>query len=212
MENQLENLTIEELQKKIKENEEKRAQIRAEGEENIGILSEKIKESREETDKALLAAKEILLQSIAERRERIAELRQQNVSLDEKTQQTNVETMSFLTDIIDKLKVNSITDVPSEIEKLKNLEKEAEKIKNQIKIYQNGQILDTNQLKIQEKIEDILRIWDSENLKLPQDSPLNGMFNILRDWLNAMKEDNFEQSNTVSNDFINEIETIINVQ
>ena len=212
MESNLENLTIEELQKKIKENDEKRAQIRKEGEENIGILDEKIKESREETDKALLAAKEILLQSISERRERIAELKQQNVSLDEKTQQTNGETISFLTEIVDKLKVNSITDVPAEIDKLKKLEKEVEKLKNQIQIYQKGEILDTNQLQIQEKIEDILRIWDFENLKLPQDSPLNGMFNILRDWLNSMKQDNFEQSNTFSNDFINEIESIINVK
>ena len=212
MESNLENLTIEELQKKIKENDEKRAQIRKEGEENIGILDEKIKESREETDKALLAAKEILLQSISERRERIAELKQQNVSLDEKTQQTNGETISFLTEIVDKLKVNSITDVPAEIDKLKKLEKEVEKLKNQIQIYQKGEILDTNQLQIQEKIEDILRIWDFDNLKLPQDSSLNGMFNILRDWLNSMKQDNFEQSNTFSNDFINEIESIINVK
>ena len=46
-------------------------------------------------------------------------------------------------------------------------------------------------------------------MRLSQDSPLIGVFAILRDWLKAMKQSDFEQSNTVSNNLINEIETII---
>ena len=118
----LENLSQKELEKMLKDNEDFDAKLRAEAEENIGILEEKIQESRKQTDQALEAAKEILLQSISDRKERIAQLKSQNASIDEQTQQVNGETISFLTDITERLNVKSVTDVPREIEKLKALE------------------------------------------------------------------------------------------
>ena len=209
MDSDLEKLSEEELKKIIQDNDDLDARIRKEAEENIGILEQKLQESRAETDEAIKAAIEILKQSIEDRKVRIAELKQQNLEASQKTQEMNGETMAYLTEIVDKLKINSITDIPAEITKLKNLEKEAESLRNQIQQVQNGKY-NSNASEILDKVKTLLYIWDKNSLKLPTNSPLEPIFTSLREWLSRMKDDNFADSNTASNNVLHEIEKSIN--
>lgn len=191
----LEDMTMEELQKEYDSIENEIGKMKEELNSTVSTMNEKINQARSEFDQELDKQAQVLEQSIKDYREAIVELRSTKDSEFSNVKSMTSKNVEFIGELITILGVSSMDEIPTEINRLLQLQADYNKLQEQLQVQgmSNVNAQNIREKAIISKLNKLLKIWDPKNLALSQDSPLIPMFDVLNDWVALMTQPDFNQ-------------------